>query len=95
MVQQVPGNDHRRWNLPGGKVDLGESLLHAAVREMREETGYRVEVTGLGGLYTYVNARSGKHALRVLFVAKVVSGKPQPDGREILDVRWLDVFQQL
>ena len=92
MVQQGNGSDRGRWNLPGGKVDAGEALLTAAVREAREETGYRVEVTGLSGLFTYLN-RSHTPCLRFLFRAHITGGKPRPDGEEIADVRWFHLDQ--
>src|SRR3954451_16561045 len=44
--------DNNLWALPGGGVDLGESVADAAVRETKEETGFDVEVTGLVVLYT-------------------------------------------
>ncbi len=49
LCQQSQG--HRLWGLPGGKIRHGESPLHAAVRDIREETGTDVEVVDLIGLY--------------------------------------------
>ena len=44
--------DSGTWELPGGRVDVGESAVEAAVRETREESGIRVRITGLVGLFT-------------------------------------------
>jgi ADP-ribose pyrophosphatase YjhB (NUDIX family) len=49
MVHQTH-DDH--WALPGGAMRLGESVADAAVREVAEATGVRVEITDLVGLYT-------------------------------------------
>ena len=40
------------WGLPGGAMDLGESVGQAVVREVREETGLEVQPTGLVGIYS-------------------------------------------
>ncbi|MFD9690436.1 NUDIX hydrolase [Kitasatospora sp. NPDC059088] len=44
--------DNGMWALPGGKMDIGESLAGCGVRETREETGIDIEITGIVGTYT-------------------------------------------
>lgn len=44
--------DNDLWALPGGGHDVGESIATTVVREVKEETGVDVEVTGIVGLYT-------------------------------------------
>jgi ADP-ribose pyrophosphatase YjhB (NUDIX family) len=49
LVRQAAGL--KLWTLPGGKVKRGESLLRALKREVREETGLRVQVGSLLGVF--------------------------------------------
>lgn len=44
--------DNDKWTMPGGTLDFGESLTDCAVREVYEETGLRIRITGLIGTYT-------------------------------------------
>lgn len=72
--------DSGNWTLPGGMQDLGESITQTAVREVREETGLEVEITGLIGIYTdpgHVMAYDDgqvRQEFVVLFSGKVISG---------------------
>ncbi|MFJ1707155.1 NUDIX domain-containing protein [Kitasatospora sp. NPDC088346] len=45
-------SDNGRWAMPGGVQEIGESIAEAAVREVEEETGIRVRVTGMVGIYS-------------------------------------------
>ncbi|MFI9814001.1 NUDIX hydrolase [Saccharothrix variisporea] len=47
--------DNDKYAIPGGGQDVGETLAQAVVREVEEETGIHVEVTGLVGLYSNPN----------------------------------------
>lgn len=57
-ILMIKGLDHGLWEIPGGKVELGETLTEAATREMYEETGYKIYIknnqplfVGEGGWY--------------------------------------------
>lgn len=78
------------WSLPGGRVEQGESLLDAVVREAREETGYEVRITVMTRVLRYVG-QGGFHCVRFNFVGEIAGGRPSVDGGEILDIRWVDL----
>ena len=54
-VLMVHKTDNDLWALPGGAMDVGESMADAVVREVKEETGIKVEVTGVVGIYSNPN----------------------------------------
>jgi len=88
-------SDNGNWALPGGGVDLGESLAQAAVRETREETGIDCEVTGLSGIYTdpghvilYTSNGEVRQEFSIVLIARAVGGSPTPSS-ETSDVRWV------
>lgn len=56
--------------LPGGFIEEGEQAEAAAVREMREETGLDVELTGLLGVYSRPRRDPRRHTLSVVFTGR-------------------------
>lgn len=70
-----------RWVVPGGYVDLGETVREAAVREVLEETGVHVELERLLDAYSYPDSP----VVVLVFVGRAVAGTPTA-GDECLEV---------
>lgn len=69
-------NSPHGWALPGGFVDVGESLEHAAVREAEEETALRVTLKILLGCYSDPTRDPRGHTASAVYVAEAV-GEPR------------------
>jgi len=63
-----------QWALPGGFVEVGETVEQAALREAAEETGLAVELAGLVGVYSDPERDPRGHNVSVAFLARVLSG---------------------
>jgi 8-oxo-dGTP diphosphatase len=81
------------WSIPGGVVELGETLRQAAAREALEETGLVVEVGEVLEVFdSIVPDAEGKtqyHYVLVDFLCSVVVGDLRP-GSDAVDVRWIE-----
>jgi 8-oxo-dGTP diphosphatase len=70
---------HRLWCLPGGRIRQAESPMHAAVRDIREETGLETHMVDLLGIYTLTGDACGEDLPDVLmhvFRAEIDGGEP-------------------
>jgi len=92
LLLQQRGDDRGPWGLPGGAMELGESIEAAAVRETFEETGLRVRPDTLLGVYTgeahtYANGDVVQSVVVVL-TATPIEGMLTVDGIETVGLAW-------
>jgi len=75
------------WDVPGGFLAEGEHPEAGAVRELREETGLEVRLTGLVGIFMDVYGTTGDATLNVFYTGEVVGGQ-EGAGSDATSLRW-------
>jgi ADP-ribose pyrophosphatase YjhB (NUDIX family) len=87
--------DSGNWALPGGGMEMSESLADSVVREVKEETGYDIEVTGLVGTYTdpsHIIAYDDGEVRRqfnICYTARIIGGEMRMSD-ESTAIRFVD-----
>ena len=97
-----------RWLIPGGGIDAGETALAAAVRELREETGFQLSGIDLGdpvliasGAWVWADEISFHTYTDTIFEFKVepfeldTSGFTVDEIRDVLEYKWWDIAELL
>jgi 8-oxo-dGTP pyrophosphatase MutT (NUDIX family) len=94
-ILMIRRTDNNNWAVPGGGMDLGESIIDTAVRETQEETGIICEITGLVGIYTnpkhvirYTSNDEVRQEFSIVFTARPVGGEIQPSS-ESSEPQWV------
>ena len=86
--------DNDKWTMPGGTLDFGESLTSCAIREVREETGLQIRITGLIGTYTDPNILIAysdgevRQEFTFVYAAEIESGELKIDD-ESKEAAWV------
>ena len=87
--------DNGLWCVPGGHMDMGETIRRTAIREAKEETGLDVEIEALSGMYTVqypadiFPERKKRPVFIVAFRCKIVGGKLTLND-EVTEFGWFD-----
>lgn len=64
-----------QWALPGGGVEIGETVEQAAIREAKEETGLDVRLVRLAGVYSEPDRDPRGHVVSIVYLADPVGGE--------------------
>ena len=86
LIQEAREDIHGKWNLPAGRLDPGETVSEAAKREIYEECGFSVELTGVCQIGSWKLVDN--IAIGIIFSTKIVGGEINFNPNEILDAKW-------
>ncbi|MCJ7572314.1 MAG: NUDIX hydrolase [Candidatus Thermoplasmatota archaeon] len=79
-----------RWALPGGYVEYGEKVEDAVIREVLEETGLKVEIKKLFGVYSDPDRDPRGHTVTIVYLMNAIDGKLESDD-DASDVRFFEL----
>lgn len=94
LVRRGAEPAYGKWSIPGGVVDVGETLLEAVARELKEECDLEVEMGPLVEVVDRVvldaEGRTEYHFVIADFVARWIAGEPLA-ATDILEARWVQM----
>ena len=89
LVQEAKEKCYGKWNISAGGLEPNESIMNGAIREVKEETGCDVELTGIVSIdYGVIE---DKAFMAIIFSTKLLNENIKFNKDEILDVQWYDI----
>ncbi|MEH7445006.1 NUDIX domain-containing protein [Bacillus sp. JJ1122] len=88
MIKEMKPSAYNKWNFPSGRIEYMEGILDAACREVKEETGYDVSLTGTTGVYNFISS-SNHQVILFHFTGEIIGGALELQEDEIIDARWI------
>ncbi len=86
LVQEAKEKCRGKWNLPAGRLEPNETIVEGAKREISEECGLIVNLTGVATIEDRVI--NDKEVTAIVFSTEIIDGSISYNKDEILDVRW-------
>ena len=80
------------WSLPGGRVEWGETVEAAALRELAEETGVEAQLTGLIAVVDGLFPGADHHYVLIDYAARWIAGEPRA-GDDAVEARFFPLAQ--
>jgi 8-oxo-dGTP diphosphatase len=92
VARRAKGASTGLYTLPGGVVEVGETLHQAVVREIAEETGISIEPVALAGQREFItrdeSGRVSRHFVILCFAARWLACEGTPQIEELSELRW-------
>jgi len=86
LVQEAQEKCRGKWNIPAGHLDPNETIFDGAKREIFEESGFNVDITGIASISNRV--LPDDEFLGIIFSTEIIDGEISINPNEILDIKW-------
>lgn len=85
LVQEAKKECKGKWSIPAGHLEPNETIAEGAKREILEECGLEVEITGI------LHVRKNSEWVNIAFSTNIIGGEIRFDKKEILDAKWFSL----